>query len=105
MPAPVPAWEGRRRADALRRVRADGARHRKPCVLCGKPIDYSLRYPHPQSCTVEHLKPRATHPELTWDPGNHAPAHLVCNQKKIGHTPAKPKSWTEFIDVGPTSPW
>jgi hypothetical protein len=76
----IPEWAGRRRADALERVRAEGARTRAVCVLCQLPIDYSLRYPHPQSCSVQHLLSRRRFPELTWEPSNMGPAHLDCNK-------------------------
>lgn len=76
----IPPWTGRRRADALTLTRRKGARHNTPCCLCGQPIDYQLRYPDPNSCSVQHLKSRILYPELTWDPTNWAPAHLVCNQ-------------------------
>jgi 5-methylcytosine-specific restriction endonuclease McrA len=83
----VPAWSGRAKVDATRRVNAlgrghvDGAGRRAPlpCVICGQPIDYDLSADHPDGCTVQHLKPRSTHPHLTWDPSNWAPAHRVCN--------------------------
>ena len=75
----IQPWGGRRARQALARVKARGARDATPCVLCGAPIDYSLSYPNLWSCSVEHVLSRLTHPELTWDPGNHAPAHLRCN--------------------------
>lgn len=78
--ATTPPWAGRRRADALTNTRRKGARNNTPCCLCGQPIDYQLRYPNPNSCSVQHLKSRILYPELTWDPTNWAPAHLVCNQ-------------------------
>ena len=76
----VPPWSGRRRADALLRVKAEGRRRESTCCICKQSIDYSLAYPHPQSCSVQHLKSRKTYPHLTWDPSNWAPAHLDCNK-------------------------
>lgn len=76
----IPDWSGRKRADALQRVRAAGNRNKTPCCLCGQPIDYQLHYPNPQSCSVQHIHSRRTHPHLTWDPTNWAPAHLDCNK-------------------------
>lgn len=73
-------WEGRARADALFRVKARGARANTPCCLCHQPIDYTLRYPHPQSCSVQHIISRSIRPDLTWDPANWAPAHIDCNK-------------------------
>lgn len=76
----VKPWAGRARADALARVKAEGRRKGSPCVICRLAINYSLEYPDPQSCSVQHIKPRSTHPHLTWSPGNWAPSHLECNQ-------------------------
>ena len=76
----VRPWSGRAAVEALDWVRRVGRAHSLPCCLCGEPIDYDLRAPDGMSCSVEHVKPRKTHPELTWDRRNWAPAHLVCNQ-------------------------
>lgn len=76
----IPPWSGRRRAEALRRVKAEGRRTNAPCVICGQPIDYGLEYPDPWSCSVQHIQSRKLHPERTWDPSNWAPAHLVDNK-------------------------
>lgn len=86
--ATIPTWAGRRAQDALTRVKANGRANRTPCALCTQRIDYSLTYPHPMSCSVQHIKSRHHWPELTWDPTNHAPAHLTCNQQAgAGHNP------------------
>lgn len=77
---PVRPWSGRARQDALREVKAKGRRAKAPCVICEMPIDYSLEYPHPQSCSVQHIKPRKSFPQLTWVKSNWAPAHLDCNK-------------------------
>lgn len=76
----VPEWSGRRRAEALALVKAEGSRINTPCCICKQSIEYSLEYPHPQSCSVQHLKSRKLHPHLTWDRTNWAPAHLDCNK-------------------------
>ncbi|MFJ3957712.1 hypothetical protein [Arthrobacter sp. NPDC090010] len=76
----IPAWTGRRRAEALARVKADGVKRRLPCVICDQRIDYGLVYPHPYSCSVQHLRSQARFPALRWEPSNWAPAHLECNQ-------------------------
>lgn len=76
----IPPWAGRRRADALVWVKANGRRKGLPCCICKQGIDYSLAYPHPQSCSVQHVKSRQAYPMLTWDRGNWAPAHLDCNK-------------------------
>ncbi len=75
-----PPWSGRRASDALIKVKASGRRQRAPCCICGQGIDYALEYPHPQSCSVQHIKSRKVYPHLTWEPSNWAPAHLDCNK-------------------------
>lgn len=78
----IPEWAGRRAQAALDAVRKLGERDHLPCCICEMPIDYALRYPHKQACTVQHLKPRTTHPHLTWEPSNWAPAHADCNSSQ-----------------------
>lgn len=80
MSSSVPAWEGRRRANALAYVRRVGEVRRLPCVICRLPIDYRKAYPDPRSCSVQHVKPRSLYPHLTWVRSNWAPAHLDCNK-------------------------
>lgn len=72
-------WSGARAQKALDQVRRHGEANQLPCCICDQPIDYSLRRPHKQACTVQHIKSRVSHPHLTWDPGNWAPAHADCN--------------------------
>lgn len=43
--------------------------HGYTCWLCGQPITDINDY------TVDHVIPRSTAPELTWDPTNWRPAH------------------------------
>ena len=75
-----PPWSGRRVADALRRVKAIGRHRGSSCWICHQSIDYDLEYPHPQSCSVQHVRSQKLFPELRWDSSNWAPAHLECNQ-------------------------
>ena len=51
------------------------------CALCGRPVDFSLRYPDPMSKTVDHIIPiaRGGHPS---DLSNLQLAHLACNLAK-----------------------
>ena len=51
------------------------------CGICGQPVDFSLKYPHPLSATVDHIIPVAAggHPS---DIENMQLAHLRCNQQK-----------------------
>lgn len=76
----VPKWEGRRRANALHTLRTYASQRNLPCCICEQGIDYSLRYPDPDSLSLQHVIPRSVAPELTWDPSNWAPAHLTCNK-------------------------
>jgi 5-methylcytosine-specific restriction endonuclease McrA len=69
---------GHARDKARNRLR----RLKLPCHICGQPIDYTLTTPHPQSFELDHIKPVSTHPELSLDPKNHAPAHRACNRDK-----------------------
>ena len=51
------------------------------CGICGKPVDKSLKFPHPMSPTVDHIIPIAKggHPSAL---DNLQAAHLICNQVK-----------------------
>lgn len=51
------------------------------CGICGQPVDFSLKYPHPMSATVDHIVPIAKggHPS---DISNLQLAHFQCNRLK-----------------------
>ena len=51
------------------------------CALCGKPVDFSLKFPDPMSPTVDHIVPIAKggHPSAL---ENLQLAHLACNRRK-----------------------
>ena len=51
------------------------------CGICGKPVDFSLKYPHPLSATVDHIVPvsKGGHPS---DISNLQLAHRCCNRAK-----------------------
>ena len=51
------------------------------CGICGKPVDKSLRWPHPLSPTVDHIIPvdRGGHPSAM---SNLQLAHWTCNRQK-----------------------
>lgn len=51
------------------------------CGICGKPVDKSLKYPHPLSKTVDHIIPvsKGGHPS---DINNLQLAHWTCNRQK-----------------------
>ena len=63
-------------------------RHRKaisaghpPCAICGKPIDYTIKWPHPQAYVVDHIIPIAAGGPDTL--ANKQPAHNYCNGQKL----------------------
>lgn len=64
----------RRAAAALR------ARGLQPCCLCGQPIDYTARAPHPASFSAEHWPPIS----VAGEHHNLAPAHLGCQRIQGG---------------------
>jgi len=51
------------------------------CGICGKPVDFGLRYPHPLSPCIDHIIPvaRGGHPS---DRDNMQLAHWACNRAK-----------------------
>ncbi len=53
----------------------------KNCGICGKPVDFSLKFPHPLSRCIDHIIPVAKggHPS---DITNLQLAHMTCNRRK-----------------------
>lgn len=51
------------------------------CGICGRPVDFSLKYPHPLSACIDHIIPIAKggHPS---DIANLQLAHWCCNRQK-----------------------
>ena len=51
------------------------------CGICGKPVDFSFKYPHPLSPCIDHIIPIAKggHPS---DMDNLQLAHWICNREK-----------------------
>ncbi|MCD8087119.1 MAG: HNH endonuclease [Oscillospiraceae bacterium] len=51
------------------------------CGICGRPVDFSLKYPHPLSPCIDHIIPinRGGHPS---DIDNLQLAHWTCNRQK-----------------------
>lgn len=51
------------------------------CGICGKPVDFSLKTPHPLSPCVDHIIPvsKGGHPS---DLDNLQLAHMTCNRQK-----------------------
>lgn len=54
--------------------------HGDDCYLCNGPINYSLRFPHPKSPSVDHIKPISAGGSHTVE--NCAMTHLKCNNRK-----------------------
>src|SRR5690625_2882303 len=76
------------RADRKGAHRANYERNRKrilatqnTCGICGHPVDFSLKAPHPMSAVVDHVIPVAKggHPS---DIDNLQLAHWTCNRQK-----------------------
>lgn len=53
----------------------------KVCGICGQPVDFSAKYPHPLSPCIDHIIPVAKggHPS---ELGNLQLAHWACNRAK-----------------------
>lgn len=51
------------------------------CGICGKPVDKSLKWPHPMCATIDHIIPisKGGHPS---DIDNLQLAHWCCNRAK-----------------------
>jgi 5-methylcytosine-specific restriction endonuclease McrA len=73
-----PRWSGDRVTAMRRRVQR---MHGSTCAICHKPIDPTLKWPDPQSFTIDHITPRS-HGGAIWDIANMQPAHLSCNSRK-----------------------
>lgn len=51
------------------------------CGICGRPVDFSIPYPHPLSACIDHIIPivKGGHPS---DIDNLQLAHWTCNRQK-----------------------
>ena len=77
-PDPTPTQKrntARRFADRARLAKA-----KAPCHICGKPIDYLLRWPDPQCFVADHVTAlaRGGADKIT----NKLAAHKLCNERK-----------------------
>ena len=70
-----------------RRHKARLRRTANVCHICGYPIDKSLKFPDPQSFSVDHIEPFSLNAELRLARENLAAAHLGCNASKGNRTP------------------
>lgn len=66
---------------AYERARLKILKTQTHCGICGKPVDFSYKAPHPLSPTVDHIIPVSLggHPS---DPDNLQLAHRCCNREK-----------------------
>ncbi len=66
------------------------------CGICGKPVDFSLKYPHPLSACIDHIIPIAKggHPS---DIENMQLAHWTCNRQKSDHLVTRKEMKEEVI--------
>lgn len=62
------------------RDRARLAKAKAPCALCGKPIDYTLRWPDPMCFVADHKDPLAR--GGADNIANKQALHALCNAKK-----------------------
>lgn len=67
----------------------------KTCILCGEPIDPTLKAPHNRSRTIEHLTPIARGGRHDLD--NIAFAHYGCNAQKQDRTLEEYREWRERV--------
>lgn len=51
------------------------------CGICGKNVDFALKFPHPLSACIDHIVPvsKGGHPS---DLSNLQLAHMTCNRQK-----------------------
>lgn len=92
------------RADKLGKHRTAFEKNRKKiivtqdvCGICGKPVDKSLKWPHPMSACVDHIIPleKGGHPS---DISNLQLAHMCCNRAKSDKI-VQPRADTEQEEV------
>ncbi len=75
------------------------------CGICGKPVDFSYKFPHPLSPCIDHIIPVAKggHPS---DLANLQLAHFWCNRQKSDKlfTPIEQQQAEPDTDVAPALP-
>jgi len=64
------------------RLRAQVIAEEDCCGICGRPVDKSLRHPHPASAQVDHVAPVSRAPELTMTRSNLRLVHRLCNLRR-----------------------
>ncbi|TCD53838.1 endonuclease [Alloscardovia theropitheci] len=74
-----------RNGNRRRKLRARVIAAYDTCWICGKPIDKSLKTPHPMSPEVDEIIP-VSRGGSPFDWNNCRLAHRICNEIKSNHT-------------------
>lgn len=75
------------------------------CGICGLPVDFTKKYPHPLSPCIDHIIPisRGGHPS---DIDNLQLAHWICNRQKSDKINQEKGKDKENVNVGNEAlPW
>ena len=75
------------------------------CGICGLPVDFSQKYPHPLSPCIDHIIPisKGGHPS---DIENLQLAHWICNRQKSDKLGAEATKAEAKKDIGNEAlPW
>ena len=72
------------------------------CGICGKPVDFSYKNPHPLAPTVDHIIPvsKGGHPS---DISNLQLAHRCCNRQKADRLVDRNKNFEEIQSLVPNN--
>ena len=72
---------------------------RSVCGICGKPVDFSIKYPDPLSACIDHIVPinKGGHPS---DISNLQLAHRTCNRLKSDKTYKEPETQRKVNIIG-----
>lgn len=100
---------GHARRELRRRVGAMGL----PCHICGGPIDYSLPAGHPMAYELDELRPVSRWREFGYpsaaaaalDPGNVAPSHRSCNQRRGNKMPSEQARLARLAPIARSRDW
>ena len=70
----------------------------KVCGICGKPVDFRLKFPHPLSPCIDHIIPVAKggHPS---DIANLQLAHMTCNRDKSDKLVAQKQDFSGGVEL------